>query len=70
MKRALFKLGNRFHIESRTAAEYFTVKIEVPEWQKDESSDWHFGFDVLEENIRQRHSGSAGLTLRSRPFTH
>jgi hypothetical protein len=38
MKRALFKIGNKFHIVSRTATEGFEVTLKLDEWA--EEKDW------------------------------
>jgi hypothetical protein len=40
MKRALFKMGNRFMIESRTQTDHFIVEVDVAEWAI--SPDWEF----------------------------
>ncbi len=36
MKRALFKIGNKFHIVSRTPTEGFEVSLELDKWAKNE----------------------------------
>ncbi len=43
MKRALFKMGKHFLIESRNAEDYFLIEINVDEWIKDED-DWMFSY--------------------------
>ena len=51
MKRALFKLGREFEVESRSASSKFRVHVDVDAWlgQKDE---WHFDFaEPPSENI-------------------
>ena len=50
MKRAIFKLGNQFTVESATPTSRFTVSADVREWAKDDDT-WRFSFDDLEENI-------------------
>lgn len=47
MKRALFRMGKIFDIESTTPTEYFHIHIDVDEWIKDEKEDWTFEFDDL-----------------------
>lgn len=59
MKRALFKLGNRFSIASSTETDSFVVDVDVPEWQ--DSEDWQFEFEDYEtdqENVE------TGTTIR------
>lgn len=47
MKRALFKLGNKFDIQSKTQDEYFKIFVNVPEWERADEKDpnsWSFNF--------------------------
>jgi len=44
MKRALFKLGTKFKIESAAANSRFTVEVNVHEWSKN-NDDWTFRFN-------------------------
>lgn len=41
MKRALFKFGSHFTVQSATASEEWGVEVDVPTWESAES-DWHF----------------------------
>jgi Histidine kinase-, DNA gyrase B-, and HSP90-like ATPase len=51
MKRALFKLGTAFHIESTTRTTRFSVTVDVQKWAA--AKDWDFRFDSdPEEGIR------------------
>jgi Histidine kinase-, DNA gyrase B-, and HSP90-like ATPase len=50
MKRALFKLGRKFVVESKTKDASFKVRVDVDEWKK--SPEWNFAFDELEEAQR------------------
>lgn len=50
MKRAFFKLGNKFSVESNTSVSKFTIEQDVYNWLKD-PEDWHFKFKTLKENI-------------------
>lgn len=50
MKRAVFKLGRAFHIESATKTSRFTVSHDVDKWAKDPK--WEFRFAHVEEGIR------------------
>jgi hypothetical protein len=44
MKRALFKLGKRFKVESSTSTDKFSVEVDVEKWQAEEAEpgDWTF----------------------------
>ena len=54
MKRALFKLGNKFRVESVTPTSSFTMNVDIEQWQEndkeEQKSDWTFQFDKVEEN--------------------
>ena len=54
MKRALFKLGNTFRIESFTRTSSFTMEVDVEKWKKHNDkgleSDWEFEFNTFTEN--------------------
>lgn len=47
MKRALFKMGNKFEIKSISQKASFSIEIDVNKWSKEES--WDFGFRQLIE---------------------
>jgi hypothetical protein len=47
MKRALFKLGRRFHIDSRTAVDGFTMDVDVDKWKADDDN-WTFAMNEVE----------------------
>lgn len=51
MKRALFKMGERFVVESATATSRFSLPVDVPDWTAKEDHDWSFRFDEVEEGI-------------------
>ena len=60
MKRALFKMGELFEIETKAENEHFKIIIDVPEWSKKEISikneqdqiekrdDWSFSYNLVE----------------------
>ena len=54
MKRALFKLGKKFRIESVAPESSFTMEVDVEEWKEGgtegQKSDWTFQFDKLKES--------------------
>lgn len=52
MKRSLFKLGQKFTVESATANSRFSLPVAVPDWTSETVSDWSFRFDELEEGIK------------------
>ena len=52
MKRSLFKLGEKFIVESATAKNRFSLPVVVSKWMEEPGSDWSFRFDRLEENIK------------------
>jgi len=52
MKRALFKLGKKFRVESTTADSYFVMVVDVEQWGNEGGEDagnWHFKFDEFRE---------------------
>jgi len=51
MKRALFKMGERFVVESASATSRFSLPVDVPAWTAEEGSDWSFRLDRVEEDI-------------------
>ncbi|MGA2585092.1 MAG: ATP-binding protein [Tepidisphaeraceae bacterium] len=50
MKRAIFKMGRRFRVESSTSTSRFAVEINVEEWAK--TVNWTFPFAELNEDIK------------------
>ena len=50
MKRALFKIGRKFRIDSTTTDARFTVDINVDQWLKDRDN-WQLGFASLDEQV-------------------
>lgn len=62
MKRALFKIGKQFEVESKTSTDHFEVKVNVDEWnnrtkvvtQDDEVQttieDWDFRYDNITDD--------------------
>jgi hypothetical protein len=51
MKRALFKMGDRFTVESTAEASKFSLSVDVAEWAAENSPEWEFRFDEVEEGI-------------------
>jgi hypothetical protein len=50
MKRAIFKIGRNFRVESATASSRFVVNVDVNRWADDPK--WEFEFAELEEKVR------------------
>ncbi|KAM3091273.1 ATP-binding protein [Phormidesmis sp. 146-35] len=48
MKRAFFKIGRKFTVESATPNSTFSVSADVEEWKK--KSEWTFEFQKVQEN--------------------
>lgn len=63
LKRALFKIGNKFSIESKTTKNGFTCKLDVREWiRKDEKlEDWRF---PIEDSPAANKPEQAGTAVR------
>jgi len=52
MKRALFKLGDHFHVTSATQTSSFELDVDVPEWLAESGKDWTFELKNVREGIR------------------
>jgi hypothetical protein len=65
LKRALFKIGNEFDMESKTQQEGFSVSIPVPEWAaKDEDlNDWKVPL-VFTEGAGSLKQAGTSITIR------
>ncbi|MEU4247766.1 ATP-binding protein [Amycolatopsis sp. NPDC026612] len=63
MKRALFKLGNNFEVESRTSSTAFSLPVNVSDWLEDENSDWQFKMSSVDEKYNPA-EGGVGTTIR------
>lgn len=62
MKRALFKLGKAFLIESTAAKSRFVLPVDVDKWAKDRSPDWTFEFDEVDETS-EHPASQCGTTI-------
>ncbi len=61
MKRALFKIGRSFEVESWTKTEHLRVVVDVDKWESEpekDPTDWTFPLVVAEKNTRQEHPGT------------
>jgi hypothetical protein len=64
MKRALFKLGSQFVVQSATADARFTIDVDVNIWKMDENK-WEFEFKQLSEGLSVP-SDKRGTTIEVR----
>ncbi|NQT02031.1 MAG: ATP-binding protein [Planctomycetes bacterium] len=60
MKRALFRLGKKFKVESVARNSFFTMEVDVEEWKKDDigkdgQARWQFKFSEHEEDLEEEH---------------
>ena len=56
MKRALFKLGRKFEVRSKTATEYFDLKVDVDDWIN--KPEWEFEFDDVKTGMSNDETGT------------
>ncbi len=63
MKRAIFKLGGAFRVESRSEHSRFVIDEKVEEWAADPGPDWSFRFDELEEPWNPPPAAELGTTI-------
>ena len=61
MKRALFKLGTKFIIESRARDSRFVLEVDVKAWQ--EAEGWQFEFKEYEENLPEIPEAQRGTKI-------
>ena len=69
MKRALFKIGRYFEVESWTNAEHLRVVVDVDKWESEPEEDptnWTFPLVVAEKNTGQ-HSPGTHITVNRLP---
>ena len=50
MKRAIFKIGNQFKVESTTRTSRFVVDVDIDKWAK--KKEWEYDFAELNENTK------------------
>ena len=62
MKRALFKIGNYFRIESMTNSSRFVVEQDVSLWAND-TEKWDFHFTELDENYKLPYDIESGTSI-------
>lgn len=62
MKRALFKLGRWFRVDSRTRKERFVLEVDVADWQEPERK-WEFRFNEIDEDAPTVPEDKRGTTI-------
>lgn len=69
LKRAIFKIGNHFEMESKTAKEGFSVNLNVKEWsQKDDSlEDWKIPLAFISGSGSKESAGTKITITNLRP---
>lgn len=60
MKRALFKMGNNIHINSKTLNSYFEVNLDIKKWKED-TDNWLWEFEKLNMEIQ---NGDLGTLIK------
>lgn len=63
MKRALFKLGSYFTVESVTTQTRFVLHVDVEEWAADNSADWSFRLAVADEDFEPGNVDEVGTSI-------
>jgi len=66
MKRALFKLGSKFTIESKTETSRFVVEEDVNEWKA--RKEWQFHFKELEVDLKNVPPSERGTKITVAPL--
>ena len=66
MKRAIFKLGTKFRVESATATSRFVVEEDVQQWAA-VPDKWEFKFTELQERVRTA-KDDQGTTIEITPL--
>lgn len=63
MKRALFKLGGHFRVESTEKNSTFVVEVDVPKWKEKVEDEWHFEFKEVKEKLVDIPLAKRGTTI-------
>lgn len=61
MKRAIFKIGTKFRVESTTSHSHFVVEEDVNEWR--DAKKWDFHFQEYEPNRKRVRKDKIGTTI-------
>ncbi|MFF2222482.1 ATP-binding protein [Streptomyces globisporus] len=63
MKRALFKLGGHFSVQSRSDGSSFGLDVDVDEWAQTSGSDWTFTLSHVDENYKPPRDVDTGTRI-------
>ena len=64
MKRALFKIGRRFRVESRSRSEFFALDVDVNSWLDDQDEqDWSFKIESATRDLPVPNSRERGTSI-------
>lgn len=67
MKRALFKLGRWFQVQSRSATEWFDLEVDVNKWiDEAQEDDWTFRFKSARTSMPEATSDERGTLISVR----
>lgn len=69
MKRALFKIGKNFIVESKSEDDHFKITVDVDEWKNQSKlisqnneeftiEDWNFKYEIVDENYNLTENGT------------
>lgn len=61
MKRAIFKMGNFFEVESKTEEDYFRVSQDILDWRLE--SGWEFQFQEVQNDDQNLHESGTRITV-------
>lgn len=62
MKRAFFKIGKRFRVESQAETSQFVMEVSVTKWAEDENK-WEFEFDKVEGGMKKVPADKRATTI-------
>ncbi|MEX1070696.1 MAG: ATP-binding protein [Chloroflexota bacterium] len=68
MKRALFKLGRGFRIDSRTQTTRFVLRVDVDAWASEPGPDWSFLLDDVDESYQPAVADDVGTLVEVTPL--
>lgn len=63
MKRALFKLGRNFLIDSRTTTSRFLLEVDIEQWEQQSDTDWSFTLTDANDNYRPPSPDAVGTEI-------
>lgn len=63
MKRALFKMGNSFEVESKHQADHFEVNVDTNKWQEN-TTDWSFNYTIIDSGSSDSNLDNDGTYIK------